>query len=73
MSQTPPRPTPDAKLRTVLGYGSYAESLRIGEILRKETVGGALLVAAAVIARAGAWTITSPSSQTSYGASGFSP
>jgi NhaA family Na+:H+ antiporter len=50
MSHTPP-PTPAAKPRlTVLGYGSYAESLRIGEILRKETVGGALLVAAAVIA-----------------------
>ncbi|WP_454697277.1 Na+/H+ antiporter NhaA [Arthrobacter humicola] len=50
MSHTPP-PAPDAKPRfTVLGYGSYAESLRIGEILRKETVGGALLVAAAVIA-----------------------
>ncbi|CAN7156305.1 NhaA family Na+:H+ antiporter [Arthrobacter sp. PvP023] len=49
MSHTP-TPAPDAKPRTVLGYGSYAESLRIGEILRKETVGGALLVAAAVIA-----------------------
>ncbi|HSN36860.1 MAG TPA: Na+/H+ antiporter NhaA [Arthrobacter sp.] len=35
---------------TIFGRGSYAESLRIGEILRKETVGGALLVAAAVIA-----------------------
>ena len=34
----------------VLGRGSYAEALRIGEILRKETVGGALLVAAAVVA-----------------------
>jgi NhaA family Na+:H+ antiporter len=47
MSATPPpaRPRP-----TVFGRGSYAESLRIGEILRKETVGGALLVAAAVIA-----------------------
>jgi NhaA family Na+:H+ antiporter len=33
-----------------LGRGSYAEVLRIGEILRKETVGGILLVAAAVIA-----------------------
>lgn len=33
-----------------LGRGSYAEALRIGEILRKETVGGALLVAAAVVA-----------------------
>jgi len=42
-SPSPPRPT-------VFGRGSYAESLRIGEILRKETVGGALLVAAAVIA-----------------------
>jgi NhaA family Na+:H+ antiporter len=49
MSQTPP-PASGAKPRTILGYGSYAESLRIGEILRKETVGGALLVAAAVIA-----------------------
>ena len=47
MSPTPP---PRPRLTTVLGRGSYAESLRIGEILRKETVGGALLVAAAVIA-----------------------
>ncbi|MHA7222367.1 Na+/H+ antiporter NhaA [Arthrobacter sp. RHLT1-20] len=45
---TPPPPGPPHS--TVLGRGSYAESLRIGEILRKETVGGALLVAAAVIA-----------------------
>ncbi len=44
---TPPPGTPRS---TVLGRGSYAESLRIGEILRKETVGGALLVAAAAIA-----------------------
>ncbi|SDT53855.1 sodium/proton antiporter, NhaA family [Pseudarthrobacter equi] len=36
--------------RPFLARGSYAEALRIGEILRKETVGGALLVAAAVIA-----------------------
>ena len=50
MSLTPtPPPAPKPRF-TVLGYGSYAESLRIGEILRKETVGGALLVAAAVIA-----------------------
>jgi len=35
---------------TVFSRGSYAEALRIGEILRKETVGGALLVIAAVIA-----------------------
>ncbi|PFG31785.1 Na+/H+ antiporter NhaA [Paramicrobacterium agarici] len=36
--------------RTILGRGSFAEVKRIGEILRAETVGGALLVAAAVIA-----------------------
>ncbi|MET1065977.1 MAG: Na+/H+ antiporter NhaA [Arthrobacter sp.] len=47
MSTTPP---PGSPRPTVLGRGSYAESLRIGEILRKETVGGALLVAAAVVA-----------------------
>src|SRR5215218_7881138 len=47
MSQTP-RSGPT--LSTIFGRGSYAEALRIGEILRKETVGGALLVAAAVIA-----------------------
>ncbi|MDQ0731028.1 Na+/H+ antiporter NhaA [Arthrobacter sp. B1I2] len=35
---------------TVFSRGSYAEALRIGEILRKETVGGALLVLAAVVA-----------------------
>jgi NhaA family Na+:H+ antiporter len=46
-SSTPP---PAPKGSTVLGRGSYAEALRIGEILRKETVGGALLVIAAVIA-----------------------
>ncbi len=63
MSHTPP-PTPGAKPRfTVLGYGSYAESLRIGEILRKETVGGALLVAAAVIALA--WA-NSPASESYF-------
>lgn len=47
MSATPPLVPPRL---TVFGRGSYAESLRIGEILRKETVGGALLAAAAVIA-----------------------
>lgn len=47
MSQTPP---PSPPRFTVFGRGSYAESLRIGEILRKETVGGALLVAAAIVA-----------------------
>ena len=51
MSTTPrSTPPPGTPRRTVLGRGSYAESLRIGEILRKETVGGALLVAAAAIA-----------------------
>jgi NhaA family Na+:H+ antiporter len=44
----PPPPVPPRP--TVFGRGSYAESLRIGEVLRKETVGGALLVASAVIA-----------------------
>ncbi len=42
-SSPPPRPS-------LIGRGSYAEVLRIGEILRKETVGGILLVAAAAIA-----------------------
>ncbi|GAB3655258.1 Na+/H+ antiporter NhaA [Zhihengliuella somnathii] len=46
-----PQPTPqDGDQKTLIGYGSYSESLRISEILRKETVGGMLLVAAAVIA-----------------------
>ncbi|HEU4666989.1 MAG TPA: Na+/H+ antiporter NhaA [Arthrobacter sp.] len=47
-----PSPTPPSPPRkpAVFSRGSYAEALRIGEILRKETVGGALLVAAAVIA-----------------------
>jgi len=51
MSHTPP-PTPlsGTPRPTIFGRGSYAESLRIGEILRKETVGGALLVLAAVAA-----------------------
>ncbi|SDP71770.1 sodium/proton antiporter, NhaA family [Arthrobacter sp. ok909] len=48
MSALPPSPTPPRL--TVFARGSYAEALRIGEILRKETVGGALLVAAAVAA-----------------------
>jgi Na+:H+ antiporter, NhaA family len=47
MSQTP-RSGPARS--TIFGRGSYAEALRIGEILRKETVGGALLVIAAVVA-----------------------
>ena len=44
-------PLPPAGARpSILGRGSYSESLRIGAILRKETVGGALLVVATVIA-----------------------
>ncbi|KRE81909.1 Na+/H+ antiporter NhaA [Arthrobacter sp. Soil763] len=51
MSHTPPSaPRPGTPRLTIFGRGSYAESLRIGEILRKETVGGALLVAAAAAA-----------------------
>ncbi|WP_445155679.1 Na+/H+ antiporter NhaA [Arthrobacter sp. Hor0625] len=51
MSHTPPPvPRPGKPRLTIFGRGSYAESLRIGEILRKETVGGALLVAAAAAA-----------------------
>ena len=47
MSQSP-APTPRPK--TVFGPGSYSESLRIGEILRKETVGGLVLIIGAVVA-----------------------
>lgn len=43
-------PTPPPAKRPLIGHGSHAEALRIGEILRKETVGGALLVASAVLA-----------------------
>ncbi|PYI65823.1 Na+/H+ antiporter NhaA [Arthrobacter livingstonensis] len=39
-------PTP----RRILARGSYPESLRVSQILRSETVGGALLLAATVIA-----------------------
>jgi NhaA family Na+:H+ antiporter len=47
---TPPlEPAPPAKSR-VFGRGSYGEALRINEILRKESVGGALLLVAAVAA-----------------------
>ncbi|MBX7444832.1 MULTISPECIES: Na+/H+ antiporter NhaA [unclassified Arthrobacter] len=51
MNSTPPPPSRNKFLgSTVFSRGSYAEALRIGEILRKETVGGALLVVAAVAA-----------------------
>ena len=49
MDQNPPSTSPRGG-SIVFGHGSYAEALRIGAILRKETVGGALLVAAAVVA-----------------------
>jgi NhaA family Na+:H+ antiporter len=49
MDQNPPSTSPRGG-SIVFGRGSYAEALRIGAILRKETVCGALLVAAAVVA-----------------------
>ena len=42
-----PRPVPSNRILT---RGSFAESTRIAQILRKETVGGALLLAATLIA-----------------------
>ncbi|WP_403021782.1 Na+/H+ antiporter NhaA [Salinibacterium sp. GXW1014] len=36
--------------RTLFGFGRYSEAVRVTEILRKETVGGAILVAAAIVA-----------------------
>lgn len=45
-----PTVTPDNRSRDALHRGSYLEARRIGEILRKETIGGLLLVAAALIA-----------------------
>jgi Na+:H+ antiporter, NhaA family len=42
----PTRPTPGR----LLGRGSYAEATRIAAVLRKETVGGALLLAGTVLA-----------------------
>ena len=54
MATSSPDPQPEAsaprKPRPIVGHGSYAEALRIGDILRKETVGGMLLLAAAVVA-----------------------
>src|SRR5690349_502359 len=51
MNSTPPTPSRNRFFgSTVFSRGSYAEALRIGEILHKETVGGALLVIVAVIA-----------------------
>ncbi|GHD49410.1 Na+/H+ antiporter NhaA [Mycetocola manganoxydans] len=45
MATTPPKNSSD---RNLIGRGSYSEALRIGSILRKETVGGLLLVVAAI-------------------------
>lgn len=42
--------TPAPTRRTILGRGSWSETTRIADILRKETVGGALLLLAAVVA-----------------------
>ena len=42
--------TPDSRTSPLLGRGSWPESARIAEILRKETVGGILLLAATVLA-----------------------
>ena len=41
--------SPPPKQR-LLGHGSWPETARISEVLRKETVGGALLLAGATIA-----------------------
>ena len=54
--------------RTVLGRSSYGESLRIGEILRKETVGGILLLVATVAALI--WA-NSPASDTYFAVRDF--
>ena len=42
--------TEPALRRTLFGRGSWSEDSRIAELLRKETVGGALLVAATLVA-----------------------
>lgn len=44
MSDTPRQPAP------LFGRGSWAEARRIADVLRKETIGGALLLAGALIA-----------------------
>lgn len=45
----------------LFGHGSFLEATRIGAILRKETVGGALLLLAAVLALGWANSPWSPS------------
>lgn len=49
-SRVPTPPTNPAGTRTVLRRGTYREFLRVSAILRKETVGGAILLAATVAA-----------------------
>ena len=49
MSETP-SPTTEQTPVAVPARGSYRESRRIGDILRKETVGGVLLAPMAVVA-----------------------
>ncbi len=44
----PPNPAPPR--RTLLGRGSWAETTRVADVLRRETVGGALLLIATVVA-----------------------
>ena len=41
---------PDRRANRILGPGSWSEATRIAEILRKETVGGALLLLGSVVA-----------------------
>jgi Na+:H+ antiporter, NhaA family len=45
-----PRPSPSSGRKRVLTRGSFAEATRIAEILRKETVGGGLLLLGTVVA-----------------------
>ncbi|OJX69312.1 MAG: Na+/H+ antiporter NhaA [Micrococcales bacterium 72-143] len=50
MTSPSPASPPARNPRLFPARGSYAEAVRIGQVLRKETVGGALLVVMAVIA-----------------------
>lgn len=61
--------TPDDGKKPVLSRSSYAETVRISEILRKETVGGALLLVAAVAALI--WA-NSPASESYFALRDFS-
>ncbi|MBF4992995.1 Na+/H+ antiporter NhaA [Arthrobacter gandavensis] len=50
MAANEPNPQPSGSTKVFFGRSSYSEHLRIGEILRKETVGGILLLIATVAA-----------------------